>query len=101
MIVSRLIVTRHGLTWRYYLRTRSIAWADIQDVLVVPGNAVGRYYGPGIKTDGRLIRVSSVIGPRRYTETIVTAIRDAQMQARVAATATARPDLKPDPPPTP
>lgn len=97
---QRLIVSERGLTWRSFLRTRSIAWSDIQDVLVVPANAVGRYYSPGIKADGRWMRINSVIGPRRYTETIVTAIRDAQLRARVAAASAARADQKPAVPPT-
>jgi hypothetical protein len=100
-LASRLVVTQQGLAWRYYLQSRSIAWADIQDVLVLPANALGRYYSPGIETGGRLIRINSVIGPRRYTETIVSAIRAAHIQAEVVAAFTARPDLKPTAPTTP
>jgi Bacterial PH domain len=99
-LVTRLIVSEHGLTWRSFLRTRSIAWSDIQDVLVVPANALGRYYSPGIKAGGRWIRINSVIGPRRYTETIVTAIRDARLQARVAAASADPAGRKPAVPPT-
>ena len=81
-LMARLVVTGHGLSWRSFLRTRSIAWGDIEDVLVVPAKAVGRYYSPGIEVGGRCLRIDSVIGPRRYTETIVSAIRDAQRRAR-------------------
>ncbi|MBO0822264.1 MAG: PH domain-containing protein [Actinobacteria bacterium] len=76
-LASRLVLTEQGLTWRYVTRTRSIAWAEIQDVLVVPASGLGPRYSPGIKADDRLIRINSVIGPRRYTERIVTEIRDA------------------------
>jgi hypothetical protein len=90
-LMARLTVTEHGLAWRSFLRTKSIAWSDIQDVLVVPAKTIGRYYSPGIKVDGRWMRISSVIGPRRYTETIVTAIRDAQRRARGASASAAHP----------
>jgi hypothetical protein len=100
-LMTRLIVTEHGLTWRSFLRTRSIAWSDIQDVLVVPAKALGRYYSPGIKVDGRRMRINSVIGPRRYTETIVTAIRDAQLRARVASESAAHLYQGPAAPPVP
>jgi hypothetical protein len=76
-LASRLVVTEQGLTWRYMMRTKSTAWADIQDVLTVPANALGRYYSPGIKADGRLIRINSVIAPRRYTYEIVAELRQA------------------------
>ncbi len=36
-LTSRLVVTADGLTWRVWLRTRSLTWTDIQDVLVVLG----------------------------------------------------------------
>jgi hypothetical protein len=90
-LANRLVVTEHGLTWRNYLRIRSIAWADIDDVLVVPANAFGRYYSPSIKAAGRSIRIDSVIGPRRYTETVVAAIRDAQLRAHATGLSPARP----------
>ncbi len=76
-LASRLVVTEQGLTWRYLARTRSIAWAEIQDVLVVPASGLSPWYSPGIKASGRLIRINSVIGPRRYNERIVTEIRQA------------------------
>jgi hypothetical protein len=28
-LMARLIVTEHGLSWRSFLRTRSIAWSEI------------------------------------------------------------------------
>ncbi len=83
-LASRLVVTAEGLTWRVMLRTRSISWADVQDVLVVAGSR--GWHSPGVKADGRLIRVNAVIGPRRYTERIVTAIRDARPQTSAART---------------
>lgn len=76
-LASRLVVTEQGLTWRYLTRTRSIAWAEIQDVLLVPASGLGPWYSPSIKASDRLIRINSVIGPRRYTESIVTEIREA------------------------
>lgn len=51
-LTSRLVVTADGLAWRVWLRTRSIAWIDIQDVLVVPGSR--GWYSPGVKADGKL-----------------------------------------------
>jgi Bacterial PH domain len=77
LLTNRLVVTEHALTWRNLGRTRSVAWADVQDVLVVPANALGRYYSPAIKAHGRLIRINSVIGPRRYTRRVVAEIREA------------------------
>jgi hypothetical protein len=76
-LASRLVVTEEGLTWRIMTRARSVAWADIQDVLVVPTNALGLYYSPGVKANGRLMRINSVIGPRRYTRQVVAEIRQA------------------------
>jgi hypothetical protein len=76
-LASRLVVTGQGLTWRYMARTRSVAWAEIQDVRAVPASGRGPWYSPGIKVSDRLIRINSVIGPRRYTESIVTEIRAA------------------------
>jgi hypothetical protein len=86
-LTSRLVVAEHGLTWRSMMRTRSIDWADIEDVLVMRANSFGPWYSPGIKTGGRLRRINSVIGPRRYTESIVTAIRGARPQPRTATSA--------------
>jgi hypothetical protein len=83
-LTSRLVVTAEGLTWRVWPRTRSIAWTDIQDVQVVPGS--GGWYSPGIKADGKLIRINAVTGSRRYSERIVTAIRDACPQTGTART---------------
>jgi hypothetical protein len=83
-LTSRLAVTDHGLTWRYWMRTKSVAWADIQDVIVMPAASFGPWCSPGVRTAGRLMRINSVIGPRRYTEKIVTAIRETRSQARNA-----------------
>jgi Bacterial PH domain len=73
-IRSRLVVSELGLSWRYVMRTRSVPWADIEDVLVVPAASRGSYYSPGIKVGGKPVRINSVVGPRRYTERIVAAI---------------------------
>lgn len=94
-LASRLTATEQRLTWRFYLRTRSIAWTDVQDVLVVPAKSVARYFSPGVKPEGRLIRIDSVIGPCRYTESVVVAIHQAQIRAR----ATVSPCRKPAAPP--
>ncbi|HXW44741.1 MAG TPA: PH domain-containing protein [Streptosporangiaceae bacterium] len=79
-LTSRLVVTGHGLTWRSMMRTRSIGWADIDDILVVWANSAGPWYSPGVRAGGRLTKVNSVIGPRRYTQNIVEAIRQARPQ---------------------
>jgi hypothetical protein len=80
-LTARLVVTGHGLTWRPMMRTRNIGWTDIDDVQVVRANSARPWYSPGVTTGGRLTRVNSVIGPRRYTENIVEAIRQARPQA--------------------
>ena len=79
-IRSRLVVSELGLSWRYVMRTRSVPWADIQDVLVMPAGRFGSYRSPAIKVGGNLVRINSVVGPRRYTERIVSAIRAAGQQ---------------------
>jgi hypothetical protein len=79
-IRSRLVVSELGLSWRYVMRTRSVPWADIQDVLVVPAAGLGSYCSPAVKVGGNLVRINSVVGPRRYTEHIVSAIRAAGQQ---------------------
>ncbi len=101
-LTNRLVVTEDAIAWRNLGRTRSIAWADVQDVLVVPANALGRYWSPAVKAHGRLIRISSVIGPRRYTHEVVEEIRGA-WAARLAACADtqgehSRPSRGPTPP---
>jgi hypothetical protein len=83
-LTSRLVVTAKGLSWRVMLRTRSIPWLDIQDVLVVSGSR--GWHSPGVKTDGKLVRINAVIGSRRYTERIVTAIRAARPQTDTVRT---------------
>ena len=94
LLMNRLVVTGQALTWRYLGRTRSIDWADVQDVLVVRASAMGSYYSPGIRTHGRLIRINSVIGPRRYTREVVAEIRET-WAAHIAASA----DPEHSPPP--
>ncbi|HUA42518.1 MAG TPA: PH domain-containing protein [Streptosporangiaceae bacterium] len=74
LLASRLVVSAEGISWRSVVRTRSIAWDDIQDVVVVPASSVGPWYSPAVKTDGRLVRINSVIGPRRYAEGVVAAV---------------------------
>ena len=83
-IRSRLVVTELGLSWRYVMRTRSVPWTDIQDVLAVPAASHGPYYSPGIKVGGKLVRINSVVGPRRYTERIVAAICAARQELGAA-----------------
>ena len=77
---ARLVVTEHGLTWHSMARTRNVSWIDIRDVLTVPSPAIGAWYNPAIKTGDKLIRIDSVSGPRRYTERIVTALRDSRLE---------------------
>jgi len=81
-VTERLIVGEHGLTWGWMLRTRTVPWADIQDVLIV---SAGSWYRPAIRSGGKLIRIQGVAGPRRYIEGIVAAISDAQLRAGAAA----------------
>jgi hypothetical protein len=77
-LAERIVLTEQGLTWRHMLRTRNVAWASIQDVLVVPAASAGHWYSPAVKADGRLIRINSVLGSRRYIENVVAAIREAR-----------------------
>jgi hypothetical protein len=86
-LAERLVLTEQGLTWRHMLRTRNIAWASIQDVLVVPAASAGHWFSPAVKADGRLIRINSVLGSRRYIENVVTAIREARAAAAPDITA--------------
>jgi hypothetical protein len=79
-IRSRLGVGQLGLSWRYMMRTGSVPWADIQDILVVPAAGVSAYWSPAVKVGGDIVRIKSVVGPRRYTERIVSAIRAAGQQ---------------------
>lgn len=72
-LVSRLIVTGDGLSWRYLLGTRSVARADIDEVRIVPARSVGRWYSPAVRSGGRVIWINSVIGSRRCVERVVTA----------------------------
>lgn len=90
-VTARLTVSEYGLTWRA-LRTRSVAWADIQEVLIVPA---GSWYRPAIRSGGSLIRIQGVAGSHRYIERIVAAITDAQLHASELAPAegTERPRL--------
>jgi Bacterial PH domain len=84
-VTARLTVGEHGLTWGSVMRTRSVRWADIQDVLIVPTASMGSWYRPAIRSGGRLIRVQGVAGSHRYIESIVAAISDAQLRASGAA----------------
>lgn len=86
-VTARLIVGEHGLTWGSVMRTRSVPWADIQDVLIVPASGMGSWYRPAIRSGGRLIRIQGVAGSHRYIESIVAAISDAQLQLRVSGAA--------------
>ena len=81
-VTSRLVVTPEGLTWRVMARTRSVAWADVQDILVLPGSR--GWHSPAVRAGGKLVRINAVIGSRRYTESIVTAIRKARPQGQGA-----------------
>jgi Bacterial PH domain len=40
-LTNRLVVTEQGLTWRNMMRVRTVAWADVQDVLTVRASGVG------------------------------------------------------------
>jgi hypothetical protein len=84
-VTSRFIVGEHGLTWGSVVRTRSVRWADIQDVLIVRASGTGSWYRPAIRSGGRLIRIQGVAGSHRYIESIVAAISDAQLRACGAA----------------
>lgn len=84
-VTARLIVGEHGLTWGWVMRTRSVPWADIQDVLIVPASGMGSWYRPAIRSGGRLIRIQGVAGSHRYIEDIVAVISDARLRASGAA----------------
>ena len=79
-LTNRLVVTPQGLTWRNMMRTRSVAWADVQDVLTVRASSVGRWYSPAVKANGKLIRINSVMASRRGIDSIVTDIRRARVE---------------------
>jgi hypothetical protein len=79
-LTNRLVVTEQGLTWRSMMRTKSVAWADVQDVLTVTASSVGRWSSPAVKANGKLIRINSVIASRRRIESIVTDIRRARVE---------------------
>jgi hypothetical protein len=84
-VTARLIVGEHGLTWGSVMRTRSVPWADIQDVLIVPASGMGSWYRPAITSGGRLIRIQGVAGSHRYIEGLVVAIGDARLRASGSA----------------
>ena len=79
-LTNRLVVTEQRLTWRNMMRTSSVAWADVQDVLTVTASSAGRWYSPAVKTNGKLIRINSVMASRRRVESIVTDIRSTRAE---------------------
>ena len=81
-LTNRLVVTEQGLTWRNMMRIRTVAWADVQDVLIVGASSRGPWYSPAVKVNGKLIRIGSVIASRRRVESIVTDIRSTCAEAR-------------------
>ena len=81
-LTDRLVVTEQGLTWRSMMRIRTVAWADVQDVLTVGARSYGPWYSPAVKANGKLIRIGSVIASRRRVESIVTDIRSTCAGAR-------------------
>lgn len=82
-LTNRLVVTEQGVIWRNMVRIRTVAWADVQDVLTVTASSAGRWYSPAIKVNGKVIRIGSVIASRRRVESIVTDIRSACAEARI------------------
>jgi Bacterial PH domain len=74
-LTNRLLVTEPGLSWRNMMRTRNVAWADVEDVRMVSAASAGPWYSPAIRVNGKLIRISSVIGSRRYVERVASDIR--------------------------
>ena len=81
-LTNRLVVTEQGLTWRNMMPVRTVAWADVQDVLTVRASGVGLWYSPAVRANGELIRIGSVIASRRRVESIVTDIRSTCAGAR-------------------
>lgn len=81
-VTERLVVGERGLTWGSVMHTRSVAWADIQDVIIIPA---GYWCRPAIRSGGKLLRIQGVAGSRRYIEHIIAAITDAQLHASEAA----------------
>ena len=81
-LTNRLVVTEQGLTWRNMMRVRTVAWADVQDVLTVSASSRGPWYSPAVRANGELIRIGSVIASRRRVESIVTDIRSTCAEAR-------------------
>lgn len=86
-LTNRVVLTQHGLAWRNLMRTRSVAWADVQQVGTAVAASVGRWYSPAVKANGKLIRINSIIGSRRYVESIVADIRSVWTEARTATLA--------------
>jgi hypothetical protein len=89
-VTARLIVGEHGLTWGSVMRSRSVPWADIQDVLIVPASGMGPWYRPAIRSGGRLIRIQGVAGSHSYIASTVATISDAQLRASGAASITSQ-----------
>lgn len=78
----RLVVTQDGLTWSFLLRTRTVVWADVQDIDVVRGYSSQDYYSPGIRTATGMVRVTCILGRRDYIEKVVSGIRTARPATR-------------------
>lgn len=98
-LTNRVVVTEQGLTWRNMMRTRSVTWPEIQDVQTVTAASAGPWYSPAIRANGKLIRISSLIGPRRYTESVVTEIRNRWTAAITTTPLGALDDASPAGPP--
>jgi Bacterial PH domain len=80
---ARLVVTEDGLTWHSAIRTRRIAWDDIQDVRTVHVAGLTPWYSPLVTTGGRPIRIDTVIGPRSHADHVVIAIRNSRTSVSV------------------
>lgn len=72
-VSTRLVVSGEGLTWRYNLRSRHIAWPDIQSVSV--GFAGGWACLQIDMVHGMPTLIRSVTGTNRCVESIAADIR--------------------------
>jgi hypothetical protein len=94
-VTTRLVVNEHGLAWRYFLRTKTVSWDDVEDVEVLPSGSGA--YCAGIRTRPGLIAIKSVNGSELHAQTIVEALKAAKPprasgRAIAATTAAGDPD---------
>lgn len=73
-VKNRLVVVDDGLTYRYTLRTRHIAWPDVQSVGTMPVPGMGEWWWLQIQTPCGQTPIKSVKGRRKYVEGVAAEI---------------------------